>query len=536
MGRKTSIGSVECIRGAWRALVTFPRSPTRPVRVRQWWSLDATSEAAARAQALKLMAAARAGKIQPADRAQPARLSPPRPWDTIPDKLPDGRETVKGWSLRWLAEREKRGHKSGRSELSCLRTWVWPRIGHLAIATVTRGDIEAWVEATDDVVRDDERKGRPSWKTALNAWGLVSKVFTDACAGKPRELRVRADDPTERVAPPDRGVRKGKQFLYPSEVSHLMACDEVDPEAREVYAVAVYLYPRAGELEALHCEDIDLAHGTVNLHRARDPDTGEIRETKGNRPRRIPIHPNVAGLLEQLHTRAGGRGLLWPEWPLAKDRSGQLKRALLRAGADRGELHEGDATRKAMTFHDLRATGITWEAIVGTDLAKIQQRAGHTTTSTTLIYVRLADSVRGVGFGEPFPPLPRIGSTIGSTGGAKPLETPTYKAAARVRGEGFEPDKAVASRSEPRRNAEVAPPAEVASMPLDAPGEARGSIGGSNRSEPREALATAVRAALDGGDLALAAELLDILRRQSGPGTPPADVVDLGAVRARLAR
>lgn len=70
------------------------------------------------------------------------------------------------------------------------------------------------------------------------------------------------------------------------------------------------------------------------------------------------------------------------------------------------------------------------EAIRGTDLAKIQQRAGHTTTNTTLIYVRFADEVRGVGFGEVFPELPwigsRIGSTIGSTGperGAKTLRS-----------------------------------------------------------------------------------------------------------------
>ncbi len=92
-----------------------------------------------------------------------------------------------------------------------------------------------------------------------------------------------------------------------------------------------------------------------------------------------------------------------------------------------------------MTFHDLRATGITWEAITGTDLAKIQQRAGHTTTNTTLIYVRLADEIRGVGFGNPFPALPRIGSTIGSTGGEESRKTPSRKAARAVRGEGFEP-------------------------------------------------------------------------------------------------
>lgn len=441
MGRTVATkGSVEFTRGAWRALVTFPRSATRPKRLRQWWWLDAKTEVQARAQALKLAAAARAGKIDPADATKPAAPQKPRPWDSIPDKLHDGRETLKGWCSRWIATRAERGHKSLRTELSCLRTWVWPRVGHLAIASIARADLETWVEGIDEAVRE----GELSWKTALNAWGLVSKLFADACSGKPRDLRVRTDDPTERVRGPDRGARKGKQFLYPSELLRVLGCIEIDLAAREVYAAAVYLYPRAGELEALDCADVDLVHGTVHLHRARH-ESGEIRETKGNRPRRVPVHPHLHPLLERLVERVRGRGLLWPEAPLAKDRSGQLRRALARAGVTRPELFDGAATRKAMTFHDLRATGITWEAIAGTDLAKIQQRAGHTTTSTTLIYLRLADEVRGVGFGSVFPVLPdqlvppRIGSTIGSTGGEESRETPSRKAARVVRGEGFEP-------------------------------------------------------------------------------------------------
>lgn len=443
MGRKASTtGTVEFSRGAWRANITFPRTAKREKRLRQWWWLDAKSEAQARAQALKLAEAARTGKLEPAERVKgPAAPPKPRPWDTIPDKLHDGRETVKGWCLRWLATREARGHKSGRSEQSCLRTWVWSRLGHLPIATLSRADLETWVEQIDEAVREEEL----AWKTASNAWGLVSKLCADACSGKPRELRVREDDPSEKVSPPDKGARKGKQFLYPSEATRLFACDDVELDAREVYALAIYLYPRAGELEALACEDVDLVHGTVHLHRARHADTGEILSTKGNRPQRVPVHPHALPLLADLVRRVDGRGLVWPVWPLAKDRSGQLKRALTRAGITRAELFEGGATRKALTFHDLRATGITWEAVAGTDLAKIQQRAGHTTTSTTLIYVRLADEVRGVGFGQPFPVLPaslrgpQIGSAIGSAAGCDPLEISSQKGEVSVRGEGFEP-------------------------------------------------------------------------------------------------
>jgi len=58
-----------------------------------------------------------------------------------------------------------------------------------------------------------------------------------------------------------------------------------------------------------------------------------------------------------------------------------------------------------MTFHDLRATGLTWLAIRGDDPLKIKQRAGHAAFTTTEGYIREAESVRDV-FGDVFPTLP----------------------------------------------------------------------------------------------------------------------------------
>jgi hypothetical protein len=71
----------------------------------------------------------------------------------------------------------------------------------------------------------------------------------------------------------------------------------------------------------------------------------------------------------------------------------------------RPELHKGNAHRKPLTRHDLRATGLTWLAVRGDDPLKIKQRAGHSTFSTTEGYIREGEAVRD-GFGEPFPPLP----------------------------------------------------------------------------------------------------------------------------------
>ena len=56
-------------------------------------------------------------------------------------------------------------------------------------------------------------------------------------------------------------------------------------------------------------------------------------------------------------------------------------------------------------FRSWRDTGITWLALAGVDVAKIQRRAGHDDIATTIGYVKAAEDVSG-SIGAPFPPLP----------------------------------------------------------------------------------------------------------------------------------
>lgn len=78
---------------------------------------------------------------------------------------------------------------------------------------------------------------------------------------------------------------------------------------------------------------------------------------------------------------------------------------LKRAGLERADIHTADETRKPLSWHDLRATGLTWMAVRGDEPLKIMQRAGHTDFATTQLYVREAEAVRD-GFGDVFPELP----------------------------------------------------------------------------------------------------------------------------------
>ncbi len=83
-----------------------------------------------------------------------------------------------------------------------------------------------------------------------------------------------------------------------------------------------------------------------------------------------------------------------------------LRRHLEAVGITRATLFAADATRTTITFHELRATGITWRTVRGDEPLKIQRSAGHSDLTTTQRYIREA-TVFADGFREVFPVLPR---------------------------------------------------------------------------------------------------------------------------------
>jgi integrase len=276
---------------------------------------------------------------------------------------------------------------------------------------VTRAEIEGLVEALDRKVR----QGELGWKTAGNLWGLVTKLFDDARRSKRRDLRVREDDPTEGVRGPDRGPSRARNYLYPSEFSALIGCRGVEPAFRRLYAVAVFTYARAGELLALTWEDVDLEHGVIHIAKAVDRDTGKVKSTKTGATRRIPVEAGLLPLLRRMrarHEAVGGKAsdrCLW--LPGAEERAVRLREHLERAGVTRPGLFRNDGRQRHVTFHDLRATGITWMAVRGDDPLRIKQRAGHSAFTTTEGYIREAENL-SAGFGQVFPELP--GSLTGA--------------------------------------------------------------------------------------------------------------------------
>jgi integrase len=269
------------------------------------------------------------------------------------------------WFDAWEASRVARGLTATRDNRVHYTFHIRPALGAKHVRDWTPEDMRTLVRALDAKVS----AGDIHWKYAKNVWGTATKMASDAISSKIDALRVRTHDPCAGVEGPDTGNERSKQFLYPSEFLRFVSCEDVPLTWRVAVAQAIYLFPRDGEHRVLRWTDVDLGHGVISITRAWNRRAKAEKATKTKQTRRFNIEPNLLPLLRALHS-SDSRGLLAT---LASERNMArgLRHGLKQAGVDRAELHTTTATTKAMTWHDLRATGLTWMAVRGDDPLKI---------------------------------------------------------------------------------------------------------------------------------------------------------------------
>ncbi len=328
------------------------------------------------------------------------------------------RETCNEWFERYHAYQVELGQTDAVKKRHRWLKWIAPKIGTKAMALVTRDDIEDIRDALDAAIAEWEpgkagHKGTClTGKTAMNVWSCLTSSFKAATASKRRDLRVRNENPCLGVLPPgDRATRKArrKPFLYPREAFDLLACEAVPLEWREVYALALYLYLRPGELRVLTVADIDVTNGTVRITKAWDYEDAKVKPPKtSNGVRTVPFAPTLAPLLERMLDGKKPGDLVVPQLAaFGEDHLAQLFRAhLMAAKVERAELHESTRTHVQSNFRSCRDSGITWLAMSGLGVDKIMRRAGHDMVQTTMGYVKLAEDLGG-SLGTPFAPLPK---------------------------------------------------------------------------------------------------------------------------------
>lgn len=468
----------------------------------------------------------------------------PGGFEVEPDEDVASFATVTDWAEKWVEAKRAKGQTSVPATESHLRTHVIPAIGHLAPEKVGRRDLEKLVAKLDGLVT----RGELSWKSAINVWGTVTKMFDEMNRGKVLSLRVRDDNPCKDVRGPDRGVTTEQVHLYPVEFLRLAACTAVPLQRRRAYAIAIYCYLRPAELEALRWEDLDLDRETIHVRRGIDRSRGVEKTPKAGRARApFDLEPAIVPLLRVMRDEAGDQthvvGRLGDESALAR----KLRADLLAAGVDRHELHHlsepHEAPREWMIMHGCRHTGVTWMAVRGDEPMRIMARAGHSEFSTTLGYVNNAALLRRT-YGQPFPELPA--ALLDGTDDPGPQAGPKTDSVKIERESSAETHgnrtDAIAPRDDVTGHnaAEVEGTLDRAATRGDAsrrtgPGSGPGSV------SPRAALVGALADALKGAVLAgdrqgartawrALGELLD------GLDTLPASVVDIAAARRHLPR
>jgi len=340
----------------------------------------------------------------------------------------DSRAAGDLWFDAWEASRNRKGLTSTKDNRGHYTHHIRPALGGKHVRDWTQADMRMLVNALDAKVQS----GALAWKSATNVWMTVTKMCSDAVSSKLDALRVRDDDPTARVEGPDAGTEKQRQFLYPSEFLKFVSCEAVPMQWRIAVTLAIYLYPRDGELRVLEWPDIDVEHRGVKITRAWSRQKGATGTTKSGRARGYPYEHSLHPLFEG----AAGRAGLVINLPSMRDMARGLRGWLLNAGVTRKELHEDTPTTARIDWHDLRATGITWRAVRGDAPLSIMQAAGHADFATTQIYIRTAEALRE-GFGDVFPPLPSslslsTASDGGSGGGPVVRTTPREETSGRA--------------------------------------------------------------------------------------------------------
>lgn len=318
----------------------------------------------------------------------------------------DSAETVNEWFERWVAARIAAGIVSTDSDRGRFKKWISTVVGAEAVARVTKRMIEMVVQKLDAAVAAGDISG----KTAILVWGVVTKMFDDACASKVLELRVREDNPARDVRGPERGVERAGPYLYPSEFLALMRCVRVPSRWKRLVALAVYTYTRRGELAALDWPAVNDDQGYVHVHRACNR-KGHATTTKTSKTRKVPIETTLAPLLARMREDAGGEGRVVTAMPPIEDMADRLRTYVRWALEDAGmrvreDLFADDEARRPLSWHDLRHTGLTWRAVRGDDPMKIMRAAGHANIATTQGYINEAETFESAEtFGQPFPAL-----------------------------------------------------------------------------------------------------------------------------------
>jgi integrase len=325
--------------------------------------------------------------------------------------LPEANKiTVGEWIDRWLNDYVKPTVriKSFEKYESCLKCYIKPTLGHIAITKLKAPDIQKILNemltnggkngkgVSTSTVRSTRRYLSMAFNKAMQI-GILSKNIVTATV-QPKLIKDEIKPLTEKQSDKLLQVAKAGEYVYLG----LKQIHKPSPSSeyhKELAYMAVLLAlstgMRLGEIFGLKWSDIDFAKNIINVQRALVSSTTkgmifEDTKTKGSK-RRIPVNDKIKKSIEKYRAQQqwfsnimgnkfnNNENLLFTNIlgnPI--DTSNFTTRYFKKM------LEKAEIDSNKFTFHDLRHTHATLLLKQGINIKVISERLGHSTTTLTL--------------------------------------------------------------------------------------------------------------------------------------------------------
>lgn len=308
---------------------------------------------------------------------------------------PSAREqTFAAIAEAWLASKGRIKDSTWRRYRRELDNYVLPKWGHIAVGSITRPQIDAWVlQLRDgtaphvfDVNQHIKTTARTPAKMAPAYLGhIVRSTFGGAIRYAVAEAIIGRNPLANVELPRDEGDIENDlpHLSYPDIETLADTAHELTgrPDDELLLELLAYSGPRIGEATALKTRDLDPTNNRARIHRTWTVDREGRRKlgpVKTWEKRWLPVMPSLMRELTQLTT---GRGP--DDFVFTAPRGGPIDggnwytRVWTKTRSNAGLAH-------TMSVHDLRHVAATNAIAAGADVKLVQQMLGHKDATETL--------------------------------------------------------------------------------------------------------------------------------------------------------
>jgi integrase len=245
-----------------------------------------------------------------------------------------------------------------------LRKYVFPELGACKLSEIQDVDVQEFADMSG--LGPSRRR---------NVLMPVRAIYRYAL----RRRLVMVNPTTGLELPAVGGTRD--RIASPSEAEKLLAA--VPEDDRSAWATAFYAGLRAGELQALRWEDVDLANGVIHVRHSWDRRDGLVAPKSKKGERRVPIPAVLRDYLVTRKLRAGGTGFVF----------GGASPFSYFGLCDRTKRAWRNAKLEPITLHECRHTFASLMIAAGVNAKALSSYMGH--SSVTITYDRYGHLMPG---------------------------------------------------------------------------------------------------------------------------------------------